>query len=177
MVKVECPGHKENILWDTGLKVGDYYYLLNQTEDKIIQMELDTDDGVLFTCDNDKNYTFLDEVLDPVSGSYSIKGKLDIASQSNGHRMSRTDNHLIVTSYNEYSEPYPVGVQLINDELEIVNSYNWHTMDGVAWDGNKIFVLVKDLIFIFDNNLEPIETAGITSIDDSSCIVKDGCLS
>ncbi|MDH7506184.1 MAG: hypothetical protein QHH15_00510 [Candidatus Thermoplasmatota archaeon] len=176
MVKVGCPDYVENVLWDTGLKVGDYYYLLNQDTNQIIQMELETDDGVLFGVNEAKEYKFYDEVLDEVSGSYSIKGKLDISTADQGHQIGRTDYNLVVTSYNEFDGTYPIAVQMINENLEITNSYNRSRCDGVAWDGTRIFILATSDIIIFDNDLNYRGFIGITSNDDSTCVVKDGYL-
>lgn len=177
MVKEDCPRYKPNLAWDSGIKLGDYYYLLNQLKNQIIKVELSTDDGVLFGRNFDNSYVFLDDDFNEVDGSYSIMDTVDIAPiAGGGHQMSKTDYNLIVTSYHEIVEPEPVGVQLIDKDLNILNSYDWHHCDGVAWSGDKIFILIDWLIFIFNNNLELIDTAGILSHDDSNCIYKDGYL-
>jgi len=165
MVKVECPGHKQLKPFTLGTYLNGYYYLLDNVNERLLKVKVEPGtDAVIMTCDNNNNYLFYDENLEPVQVEHSLKGSVDLPPASyKSHKICTaqtvTGNYIIVTSFHEAGSG-GVGVQLFNQDLEVLREHNIELAQGVAWnEHNRVLVLLTSgggsTIAIFEIDYEP----------------------
>jgi len=196
MVKVECPGHKQLKPFSFGVYQNGYYYLVDNVNDRLVKVGVESNtDAVIMACNEDNEYLFFDENLDMVNVEFTVKGSVDLPDTTDpyfpenrgGHHIctsqTLTGYYIVISSFQVASDR--VGLEIFNEDLEVVNEHIMQYVNGVAWDhSNRILAMVSSgdgaVIYIFEHSAESklnlLIADGIFGVDKRECLYLDGYL-